>query len=108
MRIDLAKILSRIGSPAIRPTPSTIWAIPNVLARVSSSVQDVMRDNTATLVPYPVAKRRVAGLCKFQVETACAERRASHVPQMSQCIEEARPMNVAPTVRMTRLADTTL
>lgn len=74
MRIDLAKILSRIGSPDILPNPSTIWATPKVLARVSSSVQDVMRDSTATLVPYPVAKRRVAGFCKSQAEIGLQKR----------------------------------
>lgn len=51
MPIDLAKILSNIGSPHIRPTPSTTWAKPNVLARVSSSVQAVTSDKTATRVP---------------------------------------------------------
>lgn len=65
MRMDLAKILSSMGSPHILPMPSTIWATPKVLARVSSSVHDVTRDSTATLVPYPVAKKRVAGLRKY-------------------------------------------
>lgn len=64
MRIDLAKILSNIGSPHILPMPSTICAMPKMLARVSSSVHEVMRDSTATLVPYPVAKKRVASIHK--------------------------------------------
>lgn len=74
MRMDRAKILSRIGSPDILPKPSTIWATPKVLARVSSSVHDVIRDNTATLVPYPVAKKRVAGLCECQAESGLSIR----------------------------------
>lgn len=51
MPMDLAKTLSSIGSPHIRPTPSTTCAKPNVVARVSSSVQAVTRDKTATRVP---------------------------------------------------------
>lgn len=51
IRMERAKILSSIGSPHILPIPSTIWANPKVLARVSSSVQEVTRESTATLVP---------------------------------------------------------
>lgn len=51
MVMDRAKMRSRIGSPHIRPMPSTICANPNVLARVSSSVHAVTSDSTATRVP---------------------------------------------------------
>lgn len=49
--IDREKIHNKIGSPHILPTPSTTCAKPNVLARVSSSVQAVTSDSTATRVP---------------------------------------------------------
>lgn len=63
--MDLANILNKIGSPHILPMPSTIWANPNVLALVSSSVHAVTRDSTATRVPYPVAKNRTANMVIF-------------------------------------------
>lgn len=49
--MDRAKIRSKIGSPHIRPMPSTICAKPKVLARVSSSVHAVTSESTATRVP---------------------------------------------------------
>lgn len=59
--MDRATNRSRIDHhTSILPTPSTTYANPNVVARVSSSVQAVISGRTATRVPYPVAKNKTA------------------------------------------------